>query len=64
MKHSHMSPRQRSYEADLINRLSDNQQLHQAGQRMNRLASKDREIVMGRLSTRTRGRLRTLRGTI
>ncbi|TVQ12495.1 MAG: hypothetical protein EA368_03805 [Leptolyngbya sp. DLM2.Bin27] len=58
MGKSRLSPRQRSYEADLINRLSDNQQLNQAQQRITSLSSQDRELVSERLSGRTRGRLK------
>ncbi len=58
MGKSHLSPRQRSYEADLINRLSDNHQLSQAHQRLSGLNEKDRSLVDERLSSRTRGRLK------
>jgi hypothetical protein len=58
MGKSRLSPRQRSYEADLINRLSDNQQLHQAQQRITSLSNQDRDLVAERLSGRTRGRLK------
>ncbi|HZG40686.1 MULTISPECIES: hypothetical protein [unclassified Nodosilinea] len=58
MGKSRLSPRQRSYEADLINRLSDNHQLNQAQQRISGLSDKDRDLVSERLSGRTRGRLR------
>jgi hypothetical protein len=58
MGKSRLSPRQRSYEADLINRLSDNHQLNQAQQRISGLTEKDRGLVTDRLSSRTRGRLR------
>jgi hypothetical protein len=53
-----MSSRQRSYEADLINRLSDNHQLSQAQQRMSGWASKDRTLISQQLSHRTRERLK------
>ncbi|MGB3310888.1 MAG: hypothetical protein WBG32_16580 [Nodosilinea sp.] len=58
MGKSRLSPRQRSYEADLINRLSDNQRLNQAQQRISSLTSRDRDLVAERLSGRTRDRLR------
>ncbi len=58
MGKSRLSPRQRSYEADLINRLSDNHQVNQAHQRLTSLDSKDRDLVTERLSGRTRGRLK------
>jgi hypothetical protein len=53
-----MSSRQRSYEADLINRLSDNHQLSQAQQRMSGWTSKDRTLISQQLSHRTRERLK------
>lgn len=53
-----MSSRQRSYEADLINRLSDNHQLHQAQRRMDSWADRDRDIIDQQLSSRTKNRLR------
>lgn len=53
-----MSSRQRSYEADLINRLSDNHQLNQAQKRMNVWAQQDRAIIDQQLSSRTKDRLR------
>lgn len=53
-----MSSRQRSYEADLINRLSDNHQLNQAQRRMNVWAQQDRAIIDQQLSSRTKDRLR------
>lgn len=58
MGKSRLSPRQRSYEADLINRLSDNHQLNQAQQRINGLSDQDRDLVSDRLSGRTLGRLK------
>ncbi|MEB3290329.1 MAG: hypothetical protein VKI82_10465 [Leptolyngbya sp.] len=58
MGKSHMSSRQRSYEADLINRLSDNHQLCQAQKRMNSWASQDRVMIDQKLSSRTKDRLR------
>jgi len=58
MGKSRMSSRQRSYEADLINRLSDNHQLSQAQQRMSGWASKDRTLISQQLSHRTRERLK------
>ncbi|PSR16971.1 hypothetical protein C8255_15105 [filamentous cyanobacterium CCP3] len=58
MGKSRLSPRQRSYEADLINRLSDNHQLSQAQQRVSGLTNRDRDLVSERLSSRTRERLR------
>ena len=58
MGKSRLSPRQRSYEADLINRLSDNHQLSQAQQRVSGLNHRDRDLVAERLSSRTRERLR------
>lgn len=58
MGKSRLSPRQRSYEADLINRLSDNHQLSQAQQRVSGLNNRDRDLVAERLSSRTRERLR------
>lgn len=58
MGKSRLSPRQRSYEADLINRLSDNHQVNQAQQRLSSLNDKDRDLVGERLSGRTQGRLR------
>ncbi|MGB3199545.1 MAG: hypothetical protein WBA99_01505 [Nodosilinea sp.] len=58
MGKSRLSPRQRSYEADLINRLADNQRLHQAQQRISSLTNRDRDLVSERLSGRTRDRLR------
>ncbi|TVP69921.1 MAG: hypothetical protein EA342_02460 [Leptolyngbya sp. LCM1.Bin17] len=57
MTQSRLSPRQRSYEADLINRLSDNQQLNQARQRINNLSDRDRDMIGQRLSHRTQDRL-------
>ncbi len=59
MGKSRMSSRQRSYEADLVNRLSDNQQLSLAQQRMNILSQKDRDIISQQLSYRTRERLKS-----
>ena len=53
-----MSSRQRSYEADLINRLSDNHQINQAQRRMNVWGTKDRDIIDQQLSSRTKDRLR------
>lgn len=53
-----MSARQRSYEADLINRLSDNQQINQAQKRMNVWGTRDRDIIDQQLSSRTKDRLR------
>jgi hypothetical protein len=58
MGQSRMSSRQRSYEADLINRLSDNQQVNRAQQRMNAWTPKDREIISEQLSYRTKDRLK------
>jgi hypothetical protein len=58
MGKSRMSARQRSYEADLINRLSDNQQLNQAQKRMSGWADRDRDIIDQQLSSRTKSRLR------
>ncbi|MBE9108931.1 hypothetical protein IQ273_05805 [Nodosilinea sp. LEGE 07298] len=58
MGKSRLSPRQRSYEADLINRLSDNQRLNQAQQRISNLTPRDRDLVTEHLSGRTRDRLR------
>jgi hypothetical protein len=58
MGKSRMSSRQRSYEADLINRLSDNHQINQAQKRMNVWASRDRDIIDQQLSSRTKDRLR------
>ncbi|NJL46394.1 MAG: hypothetical protein HC929_01315 [Leptolyngbyaceae cyanobacterium SM2_5_2] len=58
MGKSRMSSRQRSYEADLINRLSDNHQLTQAQQRMSVWAQRDREIISLQLSYRTQQRLK------
>lgn len=58
MGKSRLSPRQRSYEADLINRLSDNHQVNQAQQRLSGLTDQDRDMVAERLSGRTRGRLK------
>lgn len=57
MGKSRLSPRQRSYEADLINRLSDNHQLYQAQQRIGNLSDRDRAMITPRLSGRTQGRL-------
>jgi len=53
-----MSSRQRSYEADLINRLSDNHQVCQAQKRMSGWASWDRAMIDQQLSSRTKNRLR------
>jgi hypothetical protein len=58
MGQSRMSSRQRSYEADLINRLSDNQQVNRAQQRMNAWTPKDRAIISEQLSYRTKDRLK------
>lgn len=53
-----MSARQQSYEADLINRLSDNHQLTQAQQRMCTWGNRDRDVIGQWLSSRTKARLR------
>ncbi|QQE64780.1 hypothetical protein GFS31_14620 [Leptolyngbya sp. BL0902] len=53
-----MSSRQRSYEADLINRLSDNHQINQAQRRMSVWGSRDKDIIDQQLSSRTKDRLR------
>ncbi|MEY3299705.1 MAG: hypothetical protein RLZZ597_2965 [Cyanobacteriota bacterium] len=53
-----MSSRQQSYEADLINRLSDNHQINQAQKRMDGWADRDRDIIDQQLSSRTKNRLR------
>lgn len=57
MGKSRMSSRQRSYEADLINRMSDNHQLSQAQRRMSVWGDRDRDLIDQRLSTRTKSRL-------
>jgi hypothetical protein len=59
MGKSRMSSRQRSYEADLINRMSDNHQLVQAQQRMQVWGQRDRDIISQNLSLRTKDRLKT-----
>ncbi|HIK46054.1 MAG TPA: hypothetical protein IGR64_14400 [Leptolyngbyaceae cyanobacterium M65_K2018_010] len=58
MGKSRLSSRQRSYEADLINRLSDNHQLCQAHSRMRAWGQRDRELISQQLSSRTKDRLR------
>jgi hypothetical protein len=58
MRKSRMSSRQQSYEADLINRLSDNHQINQAQKRMDGWADRDRDIIDQQLSSRTKNRLR------
>ncbi|WP_198807471.1 hypothetical protein [Leptolyngbya sp. BL0902] len=58
MGKSRMSSRQRSYEADLINRLSDNHQINQAQRRMSVWGSRDKDIIDQQLSSRTKDRLR------
>ena len=57
MNRSRLSPRQKSYEADLINKLSDNHQLNQAKDRLRYLNDADREDIEAQLSARTKGRL-------
>lgn len=58
MGKSRMSSRQRDYEADLINRMSDNQQLNQAQRRMTVWGQRDRDLIDQQLSTRTKSRLK------
>ncbi|MBD2427784.1 hypothetical protein [Phormidium sp. FACHB-1136] len=53
-----MSSRQQSYEADLINRLSDNHQINQAQKRMTVWGTRDRNVIDQHLSSRTKNRLR------
>jgi len=58
MGKSRMSSRQQSYEADLINRLSDNHQINQAQKRMTVWGTRDRNVIDQHLSSRTKNRLR------
>lgn len=63
MPRSRLSARQRSYETDLINRLSDNHRMHQARGRLADLGDRDRRTVYDRLSGRTQERLRQRHST-